>query len=50
MARPEEPVLQRPSMPPQPEKTEGSNAGLVAAIVGVLIVLGVSVAFWLWRR
>lgn len=42
-----EPVTQ-----PEPklEKAEGMNTGLIAAIVGVLIMIGAGLAFWLWRR
>ncbi len=35
---------------PKPEQPESLNAGLVAAIVGVLIVLGAGLTFWIWRR
>ncbi|MFN4218525.1 MAG: VIT and vWA domain-containing protein [Candidatus Bipolaricaulia bacterium] len=46
-----EPVTQpQPSSQPAPERSEGSNAGLVAAIVGVLLVIGAGLAFWMWRR
>lgn len=40
----------QPSSQPKQEKAEGMNTGLIAAIVGVLIVLGAGLAFWMWRR
>jgi hypothetical protein len=40
-----EPVTQ-PGPTPQPSM----NAGLIAAIVGVVIVIGAGLAFWVWRR
>ncbi len=45
-----EPGTQQPSPQPKPEQSASLNAGLVAAIVGVLIVLGAGLVFWLWRR
>jgi Ca-activated chloride channel family protein len=42
-----EPVTQpEPTVTPQPSM----NAGLMAAIVGVVIVIGVGLVFWVWRR
>lgn len=35
---------------PEPAKAEGLNAGVIAAVVGVLIVIGAWLAFWIWKR
>jgi Ca-activated chloride channel family protein len=40
----------RSSPQPKPEKVEGMNAGLVAVIAGVLIVIGAGLALWVRRR
>ncbi|MDW8141654.1 MAG: VWA domain-containing protein [Candidatus Bipolaricaulota bacterium] len=51
VARPEEPTVSpSPSVQPISEKAEGASAGFVAAVVGVLIVLGAGLVLWLWRR
>lgn len=50
VTQPEPTVAPQPSPQPKPEKPESLNTGLVAALVGVLVVLGAGLAFWLWRR
>lgn len=53
-----EPVSQpEPTVTPQPNPTEEPSAkakswdaGAIAAVVGVLIVIGAGLAFWIWRR
>lgn len=46
-ATPPEPTV---TPQPKPEQPESFNAGLATAIVGVLIIIGAGLAFWMWRR
>ncbi len=49
--KPESATQPEPTVTPQPkpERAEGVNAGVIAAVVGVLIVIGAGLAFWVWK-